>query len=101
MACRQLIVGAPELIVFYGDVVREHLLFHKPAFTLAYERYQGQRGPIQEVALVDAGDIVHSLPSDDPDTDEDSDHSLWPSDGPGPASPFLKTCEEREREEWH
>ena len=35
MACRQLIVGAPELIVFYGDVVREHLLFHKPAFTFA------------------------------------------------------------------
>ena len=56
MASRHFIVGAPEIIAFYGDVVREHLDFHRAYFRESYERYQGGRGPVHHVALVDGVD---------------------------------------------
>ena len=68
MATRQLIVGAPELIVFYGDIVREHLVFHKAAFTLAYELYHVQRGAVEHVGIVDSAEVttLHEATAPDP-----------------------------------
>ena len=40
---RELIIGAPELVVFYPPVLIEHLVYHRPTYKASYERFHAAR----------------------------------------------------------